>query len=650
MTNNNFEKKCKFLALAFFILVFASSVFANYGIYQPEECEDDIPANQVLVTEERQKDSCQTVSDFYCNVESRGSEWRDKLYYEGYIINASKNISGYDSELIPYFDNESGSGYIGGGFCVEVDHPYGSGEDYHCDSWTTWGVGTGEGGNCEVGELTNRTYGENGLTGFLCSGYLEDKNDDLDIIGGGYAECSLHDDGRYHGDSWTFWGAGQSNEGNGNPDDLCVEGTTETFGDYGGPVAFFCRGELITEEGCCPDSWCWNGTGCMNSDIWYNQPHEEPWVIPVNSTCGLRCINGSINRSEGNAADWTYSCLKDNWNQRLSGYCNFNDQCYVGDTAMPYCIGSGDYIKFEGEQPNIHGNHFCLNGSWTTRTVMLGLEMFEFVSGESGRAPERFSLFCDNISMAANLPYNPFTDVEHLCVLQYFEGYNEPSEGNRKVVMGAPLEDTMTVSDIADEFGVSCSSVEEGEQYYECSGSGSKLWYNNGTNSIIYSKRESIGLGEKNWIEYAVDWATNPLGMLNDAFYDMFSERQEFVEFSTYSSLIANHSNVNTYYMAKQNDLEVTAYIDTLYDNKSEELKDFMFLQYTGFENQICVSVNDTLAPIYPYYMLFDGLSTESTKCINVGDGYEVTDVDKDSSMTKLWRHMTSSLRMQYGG
>mgnify|MGYP006277944213 CR=1 FL=1 len=410
--------------------------------------------------------------------------------------------------------------------------------------------------------------------------------------------------------------------------------------------------ETITEIGCCPSSWCWNGTGCMNSDEWYSNPHEGP--LMNFSECGYRCINGTYGGEHGENASWQFSCNKTRWDKFDSGYCNFARECFVSKTVQPYCIKSGKYVDHEGQQPNQWGNHFCLNGTWTTRTVMVGLEMLEFVSDEPGLAPDRFTLFCDNISRAANNPLNPVTDLNYMCVLQYFDGNDPPSEGNRHVVMGAPLEEDFDVAEFAEEIGTECSSVSESDEYAECEGSNGKYWFNNATNSVIYNKKSSINLGEKTWLDYFADWYSNPFSMLNNAIYGLFTGAESFSEFNTYSGLIEGHTNINSYYIARHNEYSVTAYIDKLYDHDSEELKDFMFINYTGFSDEICMAIEDTVGAEYPYYLLYEdinpgGLHSGSTKCFGVPESDVVTDVDDDSEFTRLWKFLTARLRIHNG-
>ena len=166
------------------------------------------------------------------------------------------------------------------------------------------------------------------------------------------------------------------------------------------------------EAGCCPEDFCWNGTICMDSALWEDNPQYPPifyqFAPPGWDGTGYRCIGG----------EWNLSYLKYDWDYTVFGYCPDNSQCLLQTYE---CVDS-DYSE---EQ------HYCDDGIWVSRTHMLAQQLISF-SNENYR--DDFTLYCDEYEFVLN-------DVEtnlnylkgELCnpgLMQYYSCFGCPDEGN----------------------------------------------------------------------------------------------------------------------------------------------------------------------------------------------------------------------------
>jgi len=142
----------------------------------------------------------------------------------------------------------------------------------------------------------------------------------------------------------------------------------------------------LNEQGCCPTKWCWdpNEQTCQRS-----QKGEFYNPMLYNFSGDLyRCMDGF----------WKSAYPKYDWLQEMQGYCDYADQCFISETLNPSgraeCINPGNW-KPEFKQ------HYCYNGSWTTRTKLIALQMIN-ITQESANGADNYTLFCDKLENALN--------------------------------------------------------------------------------------------------------------------------------------------------------------------------------------------------------------------------------------------------------
>ncbi|RLE48356.1 hypothetical protein DRJ25_00005, partial [Candidatus Woesearchaeota archaeon] len=133
-------------------------------------------------------------------------------------------------------------------------------------------------------------------------------------------------------------------------------------------------------ESCCKPDECWNGSAC------------------VSDSASVGAGDHFYYCSEG---FWISGYTKSDWDNAWQGFCQEPSQCLVDPSfnmsitdpvafwndlpgERPMCINDGDSIL----------DHFCNNGSWTSRTGLFADDMFS-VANSSG---SDFVLFCDSPS------------------------------------------------------------------------------------------------------------------------------------------------------------------------------------------------------------------------------------------------------------
>ena len=269
--------------------------------------------------------------------------------------------------------------------------------------------------------------------------------------------------------------------------------------------------DSIVVSNCCAPEYCWNGTSCIDS------MHEDPNATysfeGTNDT--FRCILGT----------WGIAVEKQDWNNDKSGYCpkitdclvdpdgdaenNYNTTLYFGDlnSENPQCVADNQYIE----------DHYCVNGSWTSRTKFIASTLLDTVSRD-------FILYCDDYAIAlpdyeyadeylsGRVIDESFGEISRACytedeVSEFFGSgtvYQKPCVNNFCIlktaddtVFGTSLNKPVNDNKFSILYALLDSQDEDfcfkgtlaGDGNYKKCRSSDEIWYNNITNSIIYSKK-----------------------------------------------------------------------------------------------------------------------------------------------------------------
>jgi hypothetical protein len=408
---------------------------------------------------------------------------------------------------------------------------------------------------------------------------------------------------------------------------------------------------------CCPTDYCWNGYTCV-------EPMDDFALITEHFGVGkdYRCING----------DWTHLPIKHDWNNKKWGFCSEEDQCFVSSSSeataentaedfydgnFPICINSGETIL----------DHYCQDGSWTTRTKFLASKLTEFADTDD------FVLYCTNYKDALldygnenylggesldevepsfllgeaiveeednELSYNCFPEVmteegkelvpqeentciNNMCVLRYKEG------GKFKTAFATTLNKNITDAnsflltfDIAQQ---DLPTVCAGEDtFVKCDIEGpANLWYSEQYNAVIYSK-EGIQLGGS-WGDQIVDW-----------FKDLFGLESSLSEEETF---VTEAQNFNEVYLLNKNGKKVFA-LKELFPGKAQTL----IAEYENFQTPVCDYIDNIELPEELKIELLEEISGMEKHNCTVNNGkYRVEMV---AGIDYFWPQLTGKLRV----
>jgi len=222
------------------------------------------------------------------------------------------------------------------------------------------------------------------------------------------------------------------------------------------------------DDGWCSADQCYANRNCIEKNYYINGTKSSN--ICIRYTDKINCTNSTkTNEETGKSCSWD----------------NTNDYCY--ETAASFCKKDYCYPK---------GDYYCKNGNWTTRTKLIALKLLKYAESKS---EDDYTLYCDNYTNVLNYfdqsdgsnDKLALNNINNICGLR--------TENN--VLLGFSLN--VDVSDQSESILKSlppyeagfCNNVEDAD-FNVCDNTNKILYYNNLTNSIIYSKEEvDIELG-----------------------------------------------------------------------------------------------------------------------------------------------------------
>jgi hypothetical protein len=234
-------------------------------------------------------------------------------------------------------------------------------------------------------------------------------------------------------------------------------------------------GEIQWE--CCHGSECWDGESCIADQT--NDYNPDPIYGPGEFRC--------------RAGDWAILPLKHTWDEVETGYCPNDWDCLIEPEAG--CLANGTYYNTSPLLDEMV--YYCENGNWTSRTKLIALALLDYAETKS---PSDFTLFCDSYDNILNYyeyeigkgsgKYMPTyiegciagNCVNDFCVLQYPGGVAFGTSLNIDV----DLATHSFLIALGKPFDLCGHPPEFGDGLYHECGAGTKIWYNQNQNSIIY--------------------------------------------------------------------------------------------------------------------------------------------------------------------
>lgn len=372
---------------------------------------------------------------------------------------------------------------------------------------------------------------------------------------------------------------------------------------------------------CCPKEYCWDGSQCVLSDPWNFSNNPNLW-----SSLNIdEQINKHINISlqwlakgyrctlnESGYADWRPAEIKYDWNFKESGYCLRETDCFVSqtfggvsseqkqeyinslDNSGSSCIKTGQFINNEYEINK--GNHYCMNGEWTTKTFLIANVLENLTKGKP------YILFCGNRDIIYNNLRGTGNQENYVgggCVLITKDGNKEkiitglysedpalPGEQDDLLcefykehiadIEGSALDDCSDIQDVLTQDYTSCQGYDVRDfilcgSYDRSTGTSGKLY------TYINTKDYYYLLSNERLTELEDTWLYNLWNSILRFFQGLFG-------YSPSQPLgLANQTqNYEKLYILSNNTLKVSAVEEKKYDETLVKEMVYMYLNMTG--------------------------------------------------------------------
>ncbi len=349
---------------------------------------------------------------------------------------------------------------------------------------------------------------------------------------------------------------------------------------------------------CCPQEYCWDGSQCVLSDAWNVSGNANLWD---GSTQLMGQIYQHVNTSrqwlakgyrctlnETGYADWEAAEIKYDWNYKYSGYCRSDSDCFVSHTypgeGLSGCIHDGQFMNNDYELNK--GNHYCLNGEWTTKTFLIANVLENLTDGDP------YILFCDdtgrifnNLESTQNGNQQTPNNISGGCVLISKEGSEE------RIITGfyvaTPFEEDMMCqwyvtfyNNIHSDFPIAlqdCPIPGEDSGCEPFDNGFIRCWQEDDFN--LYKNNESL--------YYII--SKDPISEIEQGFfYNLWNNIVGFFQWlfgytpSQPLGLAAQTQNYEKLYVLSNNTLKVSAVEEQKYDESLVRDMVYMYLNMTG--------------------------------------------------------------------
>jgi len=357
-----------------------------------------------------------------------------------------------------------------------------------------------------------------------------------------------------------------------------------------------------------------------------------------------RCIDGIWSEPIIQKPDWN-TPQSDCSQSANCGYCNNNTACFVSSNGG--CIASGEYIS----------DHFCENGTWTSRTKLIALHLLEYANTNS---PNDYVLFCDDYHSSLNhfdyydgdgkkardyleASCNSDKCVNKVCVLKYGSEEIIFSTALNKQINKTPLAFKDILPDYANcnnAFNTMSSDIYG--SYYQCSPN--NILYNAKTNSVVYSNKAiSLTAPVQGFWQSFLSFIRNPFVFIFDKIINRLNQPISPQQTSSDLEYIRHTKDFNRIYISRLGEKSITGIIES--NISRDHSKDsFISVKYSCFNSNICSSINK-------YGALLESKSSgaENISCFHDGSDeyiqYQSSNRQTSILGLKTWLELTTKIR-----
>ena len=398
--------------------------------------------------------------------------------------------------------------------------------------------------------------------------------------------------------------------------------------------------DITSENSCCPNDYCWNGTTCVNSKIWTTDSSMPG--IWSNGDRGYRCV------MNGTSAEWIFSKKHYDWDHHYSGYCPSNSDCFVEENfrGTEDCVATNTVINDAFEE-NL-GNHYCYDGSWTTKTYLVAQLLINLTEGKP------YVLNCHNttdttFNTNSLLAYENNPNILSTCVLIKQEANDPLTDQVISGIIAKDGTDSNLMSALINEYHEIYQGITTPEEYLlescidgthdvpgtnfsNCFKSNNPkaplvIYYEKNYNYFILSEKAISGLTPNTFWESIIFFfkqLISTIPIINNPFASM---------------PLSDYENI---YLASNNYGTVTAVEEQKYDSSRGQVMSVIFIRYNCSNSNYNIINRDEI--IHYINESFVNVNVNDIQYLpGTGDNQElrITTVAK----TGLWPYFTSTLR-----
>ena len=415
-------------------------------------------------------------------------------------------------------------------------------------------------------------------------------------------------------------------------------------------------------SGCCPLSYCWDGSSCVNSNLWMENPAFRPsW----NNVLTSDLYNGHVNASDqsqatgyrcvivndtSREAQWVLSYIKYDWNYSQSGYCARPNDCFVSKDYPALNINYSKGCVHDGDV--VYGNHYCHQGGWTTKSYIVAT-LLQNISSVLGYS---YILQCySDVTLNLN-SLQVFDNPLSSCVMVM-----QKSPTDEQIITGVILDtaDRITPNDfriILNNFLINLnitygltSGINENVVVQSCTAANPTLIANSNFSTCIAANHLFVYY-ETNYKYFLISDRPIP-GITAPTFWerivtffrDLFKNKKAGSGIQPYD-VINYTTDYDNIYIMRNNTLNVTALEEAKYDERNQSMVNILYVKYVGSNSStnpidrdiLFNKVNDTMRDAGQDFVVMMNYTNDS-------NSQEL--ILRTQNRSGLWPYLTTILR-----